>query len=334
MERRRIGTSDLEVTVMGLGGNTFGPPRLDAEASSRNIHRALDLGVNFIDTALIYGQGNSESFIGEAIKGRRDEVILATKYHLRDMGDSSVAERTVEHCDKSLAALRTDHIDLFQLHFPPVNSIPPEEILAPLGALVQAGKIRYVGVSNYSSWRHAQYVEVARAEGLPELVSMQNHYNLLRRYAELETLPYCSASGVGFVPYFPLAGGVLTGKYHPGQPAPPGSRGAAGSPIVERSRTPENEAIAEALRAYAGERGRSLLDLAMAWLLAHPEVSTVITGTSTPEQVESNVAATEWVLTPEEKDAIDEIASWDGSGDGMEGGNNPPAPGSLRYGSR
>jgi aryl-alcohol dehydrogenase-like predicted oxidoreductase len=331
MERRRIGTSDLEVAVMGLGGNTFGPPRLDAEASTRNIHRALELGVNFIDTAVIYGQGNSESFIGEAIKGRRDNVILATKYHLRDLEGKSVAERTIEHCDKSLAALQTDHIDLFQLHFP-VAEIPAEEVLRPLGDLVKAGKIRYIGVSNYSSWRHAQTVQIARTQGLPEMVSMQNHYNLLRRHAEVEVLPYCAANDVGFVPYFPLAGGVLTGKYHPGEPPPPGSRGAAGSPVVERSRTPENEEIAEALRTYAGERGHSLLDLAMGWLLAHPQVSTVITGTSTPEQVESNVAATEWKLTPEEKADIDAIAAWDGSAEGMEAAGVGSAPGSLRTG--
>ncbi len=329
MEHRKIGTSELEVSVMGLGGNTFGPPRLDAEASARNIQRALDLGVNFIDTSIIYGQGNSESFIGDAIKGRRDEVILATKYHLRDRDGKSVAERTVEHCENSLTALGTDHIDLFQLHFP-VEDIPAEEVLKPLGDLVQSGKVRYIGVSNYSSWRHAEAVQTSKYLGLPEMVSMQNHYNLLRRHAELEVLPYCQANQVGFVPYFPLAGGVLTGKYHPGEPPPPGSRGAEGSPIVTRSRTPKNEAIAEALRAYAGERGHSLLELAMGWLLAHPQVSTVITGTSTPEQVESNVKATEWVLTPEEKAEIDDIAAWDGSGEGMEGGGMAPAPGSAR----
>ena len=325
MEFRQIGKSDLRASVLGLGGNTFGPPRLDLEGSVRNIQRALDLGVNFIDTAVIYGQGMSEPFIGEAIKGRRDEVILATKFHLREREGTSVADRIVQHCELSLERLQTDRIDLLQVHFPSPGT-PQEEILRPLGDLVASGKVRYLGTSNYSAWRHAEAVQMAHDLGLPELVSTSNHYNLLRRQAELDTLPYCGQRQIGFIPYFPLAGGVLTGKYHPGQPAPEGSRGAVGSPIVTRSRTPENEAIAEALRAYAGGRGHSLLELAIGWLLAHEEVSTVITGTSSPEQVESNVQATEWSLTPEEKAEIDEIAAWDGSDESMEGGAAIPPP--------
>jgi aryl-alcohol dehydrogenase-like predicted oxidoreductase len=227
MEKRQVGRSDLNVSVVGLGGNVFGPPRLDQAATIRNIHRAQDLGINFIDTAAIYGQGNSESYIGNALKDRQSDWIVATKFTLENLGDETPAERITRQTEESLKALKRDAIDLLQIHFPRPN-VPQELILEVLDKFVAAGKVRFIGACNYSSWRQAEAIHVARAHGLPEFVSSQNHYNLLHRFAELELLRFCSAYDVGFLPYFPLAAGLLTGKYRPGEPAPPGTRGAAG----------------------------------------------------------------------------------------------------------
>ena len=318
MEYRQLGTSDLKVSAVGLGGNTFGPPRIDQEMTSRNIHRALELGVNFIDTAVTYGQGKSEEFIGNALKGRRDHVIIATKFSLGDMGDETPRQRIERHCEESLRKLQTDHIDLYQTHFP-APSMPPEEILRPLDDLVKQGKVRYIGQCNYAAWRHCEALWTSRRLGLAEFVSAQNHYNVVRRQAELDLLPFCAAYQVGFIPYFPLGGGFLTGKYRPGQPPPPNTRGAAGSPIIKRTRTPRNEAQALELERFAQERGHTLGELAIAWLLACPEVSSIITGTSNPQQVEANARAADWRLTPEEKAEVDSIAAWDGSIETIEG---------------
>jgi aryl-alcohol dehydrogenase-like predicted oxidoreductase len=318
MEKRQIGNSDLQVSIVGLGGNVFGPPRLDQEGSDANIHRAQDVGINFIDTAAIYGQGHSEELIGNALKGRRNEWVIATKFTLKDLGDETPTQRIVRQTNESLKFLQTDHIDLMQIHFPEPN-VPPEVILEALNDFVKEGKVRYIGECNYSSWRHAETVQIARQNGWPEMVSAQNHYNLVRRHVELELLPYCNANNVSFIPYFPLGAGVLTGKYRPGEPAPEGTRGAAGSPAVTRVRTPRNEEIAEQLKVWAEKRGHTLAELAIVWLLSRPALCSVITGTSSVAQVEANAKAAEWVLTPEEVTEVDEIAKWDGSGEGTEG---------------
>ena len=318
MDKRKIGSSDLLVSVVGLGGNVFGPPRLDQAASDLNIHRAQDLGINFIDTAAIYGQGKSETIIGNALKGRRNDWVIATKFTLRDLGDETPKQRIVRQVNESLKYLQTDRIDLMQIHFPE-PSLAPEVILEVLNEFVKAGKIRYIGECNYASWRHAEAIHVARRNGWPEMVSAQNHYNLVHRLPELELLPFCKAYDVGFIPYFPLGAGVLTGKYRPGQPAPAGSRGAAGSPAVNRTRTPENEAIAEALRLWAEARGHTLGELAIAWLLSRPMLSSVITGTSSVAQVEANAKAAAWRLSAAETAEVDAIAKWDGTGEGAEG---------------
>ncbi|MFT4582797.1 MAG: aryl-alcohol dehydrogenase-like predicted oxidoreductase [Gammaproteobacteria bacterium] len=318
MEKRQIGRSDLQVSVVGLGGNVFGPPRLDQRGSIRNIHRAQDLGINFIDTAAIYGQGNSESYIGNALKDRQSDWIVATKFTLENLGDETPAERITRQTEESLKALKRDAIDLLQIHFPRPN-VPPEVILEVLNKFVIAGKVRYVGACNYSSWRQAAAIHVARASGLPEFVSSQNHYNLLNRFPELELLRFCAAYEIGFLPYFPLAAGLLTGKYRPGKAPPPGSRGAARSPALNSARTPRNEAIVEQLDAWARARDHSVAELAIAWLLARPVVSSVITGTSSVEQVETNAKAASWRLTDSEIADVDAIARWDGSGEGLEG---------------
>ena len=316
MEYRQLGTSDLRVSAVGLGGNTFGPPRLDQAMGTRNIHKALELGINFIDTAFIYNEGKSEEFIGSALRGRRHEALIATKFHLRDLGKDTPRQRIMAYCEESLRRLQMDHIDLYQIHFPNA-SLDEEEVLRPLDDLVRQGKVRYIGECNYAGWRHTEALATSRRLGLPEFVSAQNHYSLVRRHVEVELLPFCKAYNVGFIPYFPLGGGSLTDKYSAGEP-PPGTRGAAGSPVITRLRSPRNQAIAEELKEFAHQRGHTLGELAIAWILARPEVSVVITGTSNPEQVEANAKAADWRLTPEEKEEVDGIAAWDGTGEAIE----------------
>ena len=313
MQYRTLGSSDLRVSVIGLGGNTFGPPRLTPEQSVRCIERAGELGINFIDTAVTYGQGESEAHIGQALAGRRHDWVLATKFNLawRAEGET-VRERIVKHCETSLKRLQTDHIDLYQLHYH-APGVPADEVLETLADLVQAGKVRWVGQCNLASWRHADWLATARQRGLPQMVSCQNHYNLLRRHVEFETLPFCREQGIGFLPYFPLAGGFLTDKYVAGQPAPEGTRGAAGSPIVARSRTARNEAIQSALKGWAHAQGHTLGELAVAWLLSHPEIPSVIAGVSSLEQVEQNARAAQWVLSEAQRAEVDALAAWEGS---------------------
>jgi len=314
MKYRQLGSSDLKVSVIGLGGNTFGPPRLAADESLRCIQRAGELGINFIDTAIHYGEGQSEDHIGRALVGNRHQWIVATKFNLAQRRpDESVRARILQHCEISLQNLGSDYIDLYQIHFS-TPGVDEEEILAVLAELVLAGKVRWIGECNYAAWRHAGAMYAARRHGWPAMVSCQNHYNLLRRHVEYETLPFCREQGVAFLPYFPLAGGFLTDKYVQGQPAPAGTRGAAGSPIVMNSRTGRNEAIQQQLKEWAHVHGHSLGELAIAWLLSHPEIPSVIAGVSSPEQVEQNVRAAEWVLTEAHRAEIDAIAGWDGSG--------------------
>jgi len=321
MEYRQLGTTDLNVSVVGLGGNVFGPPRLDQEQSTKNIHFAIELGVNFVDTAFGYGGGQSERFIGNALKGKRDQMMIATKFNLRNRTDGeSVRDRILTNCQESLNKFQTDYIDLFQIHQPD-PAVSEEEIMEPLAQLVQEGKVRYIGESNYGAWRHAVTNAVAEKNGWPPMVSAQSNYNILRRHVELEVLPYCERFNIGFLPYFPLAGGFLTGKYRPGHEAPPGSRGAEGSGIIAKTRTAQNEAVLEKLTEFAEERGHTVLDLAFAWLLAHEPVSSVIAGTSSVQQVEANVAAAEWELTPEDLELVNQLAPWDGTGESVDGGS-------------
>lgn len=314
MHYRTLGATDLQVSVVGLGGNTFGPPRLALAQSIACIARAGELGINFVDTATRYGQGESEGHIGQALEGKRDKWVIATKFHLQGLAPGeSVRDRVRSHCETSLKRLQTDRIDLFQLHFSQPGVLV-EEVWAALDELVRDGKVRYVGECNHAAWRHAELAALARSRGWPEPVSCQNHYNLLRRHVELETLSYCGERGVAFLPYFPLAGGFLSDKYQAGAPAPAGTRGAAGSPIVRDSRTPRNEALQAQLKDWAHARGHSLGELAIAWLLAHPEVPSVIAGVSTTAQVEANARAADWVLSEGERAEVDALAGWDGSG--------------------
>ena len=325
MDYRQLGNSELQVSLTGLGGNTFGPPRIDEAMSVKCIHRALDLGVNFVDTSLSYGQGESEIFIGKALTGRRSEMLIATKFNTRNLGSDGVRARIISQCEESLRKLQTDHIDLYQHSMDPL--VPVAELLRAIEELVKSGKVRYVGTVNYASWRLAQSVDVARLLGSAPFVSSQHNYNMMRCHVELEVLPMCAAYDVGFLPNATLAGGYLTDKYRKGEPAPAGSRGAAGSPMVKRTRSLQNEEVHDTLKGWAHDRGHTLGELALAWLAARPEVSSILTGVSTPEQVEANVTAVEWTLTPEEKDDVDKMCAWSGTFERIEGSIRRPGEG-------
>lgn len=327
MQYRKLGDNGLDVSVIGLGANNFGNPSriADHAESKRVLDKCRDVGINLIDTANIYGGGQSEVHVGEALRGVRGDFLIATKFNLNGLNGQSPADRIRANVEESLAKLRTDVIDLYQIHFIP-HGIPHEEYLEPLNDLVTQGKVRYIGECNYSGWRHADANRTAEERGWARFVSAQNNYSLMRRQAELELLPYCTEHNVGFLPYFPLAGGWLTGKYSGGAEVPGSARRMVGQlQGDERSR-----AVLAKLDAFAGERGRSVLDLAFAWLLAHPAVSSVIAGAMTPEQVAANAAAADWTLTIEERDAVDAVASWDGTDEEIErfgmGTDVPPAP--------
>ncbi|TQS44464.1 aldo/keto reductase [Cryptosporangium phraense] len=305
-----LGDSGLLVSAVGLGCNNFGG-RLDVDATRAVVDAALDAGITLLDTADGYGgRGASERALGEVLAGRRDQVVLATKFGSQgsDMGYGPAAgakggrayvRRAVE---ESLRRLRTDHIDLLQLHTPdPVT--PISETLAALDELVRAGKVRYIGHSNFSGWQLAEAAHVARELGTAPFVSAQNHWSLLERDVERELVPAARHYGVGVLPYFPLANGLLTGKIRRGRPAPAGSRLAGRDGYV----TDEKLDRVEALAGWGAEAGRSLLEIAIGGLGALPGCSSVIAGATTAEQVRANAAAGEWVPTAGELAAIDAL---------------------------
>jgi aryl-alcohol dehydrogenase-like predicted oxidoreductase len=305
MEKRRIGA--LEVSVVGLGCNNFGP-RLDAAATAEVVHAALDAGIDFFDTADVYSKGQSEEYLGRALAGRRADVVIATKFGMR-MDDERRGARPDDirrAVEDSLRRLNTDYIDLYQIHEPDPE-VPIEETLGALDELVQAGKVREIGSSNFSA-AQIREAETAAATGeMARFVSVQNEYSLLHREPEAEVLSECERLGIAFIPYFPLASGLLTGKYHRGEAAPAGTR-LAQSERYGRLLTDENLTRVEELRDFAQSRPHTLLDLAFSWLLAAPAVASVIAGATRPEQVRSNAAAAGWRLSPEELAEIDRIA--------------------------
>ncbi|MFI8100906.1 aldo/keto reductase [Streptomyces sp. NPDC086023] len=292
-----LGSSGLRVSAVGLGCNNFGG-RLDAGQTRAVVDAALDAGITLFDTADIYGnRGGSEEFLGKALKGRRDQVVLATKFGFDgvDMGYGPAAggrggrgyiRRAVE---ASLRRLDTDHIDLYQLHSPDPTT-PVAETLAALTELVAEGKVRYIGHSNLSGWQLAEAEHTARELGTAHFVSAQNHWSLLARHAEYELVPAAVHYGVGVLPYFPLANGLLTGKVRRGADAPAGSRLAGRDAYVA-----ERIDRVEALAAVAEKHGRSLLELAMGWLGAQPGCASVIAGATSPEQVRANAATADWI---------------------------------------
>jgi aryl-alcohol dehydrogenase-like predicted oxidoreductase len=305
MRYRRLGNSGLVVSVVGLGCNNFGR-KVDLAGTRAVVHAALDLGVNLLDTADIYGNphGASEELVGQAIKGRRDEVVLATKFGMDMSGANGVdhgargARRYITRAvEASLRRLGTDHIDLYQLHEPDPGT-PIEETLSTLDELVRSGKVRYLGNSNFTGWQIADADWVARTSHLTPFVSAQNHYNLLERGVEREVLPACERFGLGMLPFFPLASGLLTGKYQENQPAPEGGR--LSEPRYAPRLAHARWDTVDALRAFAEKRDLSLLEVAIGGLAAKPAVASVIAGATRPEQVAANVAAARWIPADED----------------------------------
>ncbi len=307
VETRTIGS--LDVSVIGLGCNNFGG-RLDADATARVVGAALDAGITFWDTADVYGGTKSEEFIGKALteSGRRDEVVLATKFGIKlddarpGGGSPDYIKRAVED---SLQRLLTDRIDLYQIHRPD-DSVPIADTLGALNELVQAGKVREIGCSNFSAEQLREAEAVSKASGGARFVSVQNHYSALHREPENDgVLTECANLSIGLLPYFPLANGLLTGKYSKGQPVPEGTR--LNSERGKEQLSDQNLNVVEALIAFAEARGHTILDLAFAWLLARPEVPSVIAGATKVEQIAANAKAGQWKLSPEEKAEVDKL---------------------------
>ena len=302
MEKRTIGS--LEVTLAGLGCNNFGW-RIDEEASAAVVHAALDAGVNFFDTADVYDQGHSEEFLGRALGARRKDVIVATKFRMK-MGEGKEGARpeyVLQAAEDSLRRLRTGYIDLYQLHRPDPN-VPIADTLGALNQLVKAGKVREIGASNFTAAQISE-ADAAATAGAARFVSIQNEYSMLHREPEGEVIAECRRLGLALLPYFPLANGLLTGKYRPGKPLPKGSRGEDGwGPKVF---TEENLALIGKLTTFAETRAHTLLELAFAWLLAQRAVASVIAGASAAEQVKANAAAVTWKLSPAVLQELDRL---------------------------
>lgn len=300
MRFRALGRTGVQVSSLGLGTNQFG--RVVDEAGARAIlDRAQDLGVSFIDTAESYGAGASERLLGTALAGRRHEFVLATKTGAGSDPGRLARSRIAQRLDESLARLATDYIDLYYLHFPDAAT-PLEESLRALEDAQRAGKVRYAAISNHAAWRVAEAVGIAERRGWSPVAASQMEYSLVERAVEREMIPACEHLGVSLVPYFPLAGGFLTGKYERGAPPPPNTRFGRAQ---QRSRYLSDENFDKLARwsAFASERGHTVGELAIAWLLAHPVVCSVIAGVTTPDQLSANAAAAEWPLS------LDEVAS-------------------------
>jgi aryl-alcohol dehydrogenase-like predicted oxidoreductase len=311
MEYRQLGNSGVRVSAIGLGANRFGSKEVGQTEVDKIIDQARDLGINFFDTANVYTEGRSEETLGQALKGRVDEVVLASKFSFpRKSGPNSWGAsryHLMQALDASLRRLQTDHIDLYYTHRWDAST-PIEETLRGLDDVIRMGKVRYIGASAYASWQLAHANVLAEMKGWSAFVVVQSEYNLLRRDVEREVLPYCRAHQVGFVPYYPLAGGFLTGKYEQGKPAPPGSRGEY-TRNVQELMTEANYSRVSRLATWAKARGHGVNELAQAWLLAQPQVSSVISGATKVEQVVSNVKASDWQLTAEEVKEIDTIVA-------------------------
>ena len=308
MQYRLLGNSGLNVSVIGLGTNQFGG-KVDQNGVNEIIAGCLDLGINFIDTADVYTQGRSEETLGVALKGKWDKVVMATKgvsptgEGPNDRGASRY--HLANAVEASLRRLQVDHIDLYQLHRWD-DKTPIEETLRALDDLVKSGKVRYIGASNYAAWQLARANVIAELRNWTPFVSVQNHYHMFERDQEREIIPFCNAHNVGLLPFFPLAGGFLTGKYKQGEAAPAGSRGES-SAYVQRYMTDANYAKVDKLTAWAAERNHTMGELAHAWLLAQPRVSSVISGATKLDQVQSNAKSADWSLTAEELGAVNAV---------------------------
>jgi aryl-alcohol dehydrogenase-like predicted oxidoreductase len=308
METRKLGS--LEVTLVGLGCNNFGM-RIDEEQSTAVVHAALDSGINFFDTADVYGRTRSEQFLGRALGGRRDEVLIATKFVAPiddDPNHAGASARWVaEAVEGSLRRLGTDRIDLYQQHAPDPN-VPIDETLGALDELVRDGKVREIGNSNFSGDQIDEAEAVSDRNGLVRFVSAQNHFNLLHREPLRDVVPACVRDHLGLLPYFPLASGLLTGKYRRGKSPPEGTRlsmlpeDRAAGLMSER-----NFDVIDRLREFAADRDRTIHELAFAWLARQPAMTSIIAGATKPEQVNANVAAVEWKLSDDDLAELDQL---------------------------
>ena len=310
MQHRTLGRSGLEVSLVGLGCNNFGG-RMDLERTRNVVDKAIALGVTFLDTADIYGGGGkSEEFIGATLGARRKGIVLATKFG--KLGEAVAGTRgtrayIVKAAEASLRRLRTEWIDVYYMHEPD-PATPIEETLRALDELTKSGKIRHAAASNFSAAQLDEAVAAAKGLGVAGFIATQDEYSLLVRGIEKGLLPAIAGHGLALVPYFPLASGMLTGKYRKGAPPPEGSRLAGGG--YDRYGGPESMDKMEKLRAFAEARGHTLLELAMSWLARHAEVASIIAGATRPEQLDANVAATGWMLSPAEMAEVDKISEW------------------------
>jgi len=312
MQIRNLGGSGLRVSAVGLGCNNFGQ-RTDLETSRKVIHRALDLGITLYDTADIYaGMGGSETVLGTVLGDRRKDIVLATKFSKPMAADGTrqgASRRYImQAVEASLRRLKTDYIDLYQQHdYDPLT--PIEETLRALDDLIRQGKVRYIGNSNFPAWRIAEAEFTARAIHASRFISCQDEYSLVVRGIEKDLLPAAQEYKLGLLPFFPLASGLLTGKYQRGAAAPADTRFAKAPALRERYVTERNEDIVDKLKAFAESRGHTLLELALSWLAARPQVASVIAGATRVEQVEQNVKAITWSLTAQEMAEIDGITN-------------------------
>ena len=296
MELVELGSSGLRVSRVGLGCNNFGG-RIDLDATRAVVEAALDVGITFLDTADVYGSGgSSERFLGEILEGRRDRVVLATKFGLEPERGRGGADHARSAIDGSLERLRTQYVDLYYLHKPD-PSTPIGETLAALDELVREGKVRAIGCSNFSAEQLVEADRAAQEQGTARFTVLQNHYSLLERGDDAEVLPLCRDLGIAYIPYFPLASGLLTGKYRRAVPAPEGTRLAGRE--IEGDRFDRVEALAR----FAEERGRTLLELAISALASTPGIASVIAGATKPEQVRANAAAGGWRLSAQDLEA-------------------------------
>lgn len=311
MQHRTLGRSGLQVSLVGLGCNNFGG-RIDLAASRKVVHKALDSGITLLDTADVYGErGGSETCLGKILGERRKGVVLASKFGMTmdaDRGLEGASRRYIMAAvEASLKRLKTDWIDLYYLHRPDPLT-PIEETLRALDDLVRQGKLRYIACSNLAAWQLVEAQWTAKQLGSNAFIASQDEYSLVVRGIEREMLPAIQAYGLGLIPYFPLASGLLTGKYRRGEPAS-GGRLAQRKDLADRYFTDKNWTVIERLENFCEARGHSLLELAFAWLVARPAVASVIAGATRPEQVEQNVHAVEWSLTPEDVQEIDRLTA-------------------------
>jgi aryl-alcohol dehydrogenase-like predicted oxidoreductase len=312
MKQRHIGKSGLQVSVVGLGCNNFG--RMEVEATRAVIHKALDCGITLFDTADVYAPGkpgSSEEQMGQVLGDRRKDIVLATKCGMQmdkdgvKMGGSR--RYIMAAVEDSLRRLKTDWIDLYQLHRPD-GETPIEETLRAFDDLVHQGKVRYIGVSNMPAWQVVEGEWTAKSLGLNQIISCQDEYSLLiRDVVERELSAAMRKYDLGLLPFFPLASGALTGKYRRNQPKPQGARLSAATPLSGRFLSESNMEIVENLAQFAEQRGHNLLELAFSWLLARPQVSSVIAGATKPDQIEANVKAADWALSSEDMTEIDKL---------------------------